>query len=184
METVRQQYQDQMPIELLVGGLRPGNTERFDEHRRDYVLAHWRAVHQRTKQLFNFEFQMDPDFTYDTEPASRAVVVVRTLNPTKVFPYFRAIQHAFYVEKHDVTKEGVLKNLAETHGIAPSLFSESFHNSEMRRKVWQEFDRCRQLGISGFPSLLAMDEDTPTVLAHGYLPKEELIPNIDEWLKK
>ena len=183
METIRQRYQDQVPIELLVGGLRPGNTERFDEHRRDYILGHWRAVHERTGQPFNFDFQMGPDFIYDTEPASRAVVVVRTLNATQVFPYFRTIQHTFYVENQDVTNESVLRDLAQTQGVAPGLFSESFHNSELRQKVWQEFDRCRQFEISGFPSLVALDNETSTALTHGYQSAEELFPKIDEWLK-
>jgi len=72
MEAIEKKYQDHVNIQLLVGGLRPGNTERFDEHRKEYILGHWRAVHQRTGQPFNFDFQMGPDFTYDTEPASRA----------------------------------------------------------------------------------------------------------------
>jgi putative protein-disulfide isomerase len=183
MELIYERYRNQVRVELLVGGLRPGNTERFDEHRREYILGHWRAVHQRTSQPFNFDFRMDSNFTYDTEPSSRAVVAVRALDSTQVFSYFRTIQRAFYVENQDVTKEGVLRDLAHSHGIDSQAFDESFHNPELRQKVWQEFDRCRQLEIGGFPSLVALDGEQSIALAHGYQPATELFPKIDEWLK-
>lgn len=184
MEAIESTFGDRVAINLKVGGLRPGNTERFDEHRRDYILGHWRAVHERTSQPFNFEFRMGEDFTYDTEPSSRAVVTMRTIQPTQVFPYFRAIQRAFYVENKDVTKEGVLTNIATTHGVDRDLFEASFNHQELKQQVWDEFDQCRQLEISGFPSLLAMDGETPTALAHGYQPMEELQPKIEQWLAK
>ncbi|MDA0739217.1 MAG: DsbA family protein [Nitrospirae bacterium] len=184
MEAIESTYGDRVSLSLLVGGLRPGNTERFDSHRRDYILGHWHAVHERTSQPFNFEFHMGADFTYDTEPSSRAVVAMRTIQPTQVFSYFRAIQYAFYVENQDVTKEGVLTDLAEDQEIDRGVFEISFKNQELKQQVWDEFDRCRQLEISGFPSLLAMDGETPTALAHGYLPMEELQPKIEQWLAK
>lgn len=182
MEAIQERYRKQVNIELLVGGLRPGNTERFDAHRRETILGHWRAVHNRTSQPFNFDFQMGEDFTYDTEPASRAVVVIRTLNPALAFAYFKDIQRAFYVENLDVTKEAVLTELAYAHGIVQDTFQKSFNNSDFKQKVWDEFGRCRQFGVSGFPSMLAMDGETPTPLSHGYLAIEELAPKVDAWL--
>lgn len=184
MESIHEQYQDQVTIELRVGGLRPGNTERFDEHRREYTLEHWRAVHQRTSQPFNFEFHMGTDFTYDTEPSSRAVIAMRTIQSSEVFSFFHSIQRAFYVENLDVTKETVLTDIAATHRVDRDTFKKSFNNQELKRQVWEEFDRCRQLEISGFPSLVAMDGETPTALTHGYVPLEELQPKIEQWLAR
>ena len=182
MEALQAQYGDRANLELLVGGLRPGNTERFDPHRRDYILGHWHAVHERTAQPFNFDFDMPQDFTYDTEPASRAVVVVRTLNPQKSLHYFKEIQRTFYVENQDVTKERVLTKLALAQGIDKDTFQKNFHDKDIKQKVWDEFGRCRELGVSGFPSLLGMDGETPTSLTHGYLPIEALVPKVDAWL--
>ncbi len=184
MEAIQEKYQREVHLELLVGGLRPGNTERFDAHRRDTILGHWRAVHERTAQPFHFDFHMGEDFTYDTEPASRAVVVVRTLNPKQAFPYFKAIQRAFYVEHQDVTKEAVLTKLALTQEVEQETFQKSFNHSDIKQKVWDEFGRCRELGISGFPSLFALDGDSPTPLSHGYLPLEELAPKIEAWVTR
>lgn len=183
MEAIHEKFQDRVNIELLVGGLRPGNRERFDEHRREYILGHWRAVHQRTGQPFNFDFQMGPDFTYDTEPASRAVVVMRTLKPDQVFSFFRAIQRAFYVDNLNVTSEKVLAEIACKEGVDQERFLQLFDHPEPRQKVWEEFDHCRKLEISGFPSLIAQDGPRTRPLAHGFQPLEALTPLLDSWLE-
>ena len=124
-EIVRR-YQNQVTIQILVGGLRPGNTERFDEQRRAYILSHWHAVHERTGQPFNFTFQMDPAFTYNTEPPSRAVVVVRQLAPDKEYAFLQSVQEAFYVNNEDVTHEEILADLAGARGIDRAMFLEFF----------------------------------------------------------
>ena len=182
MDAVHERYTPQLPIELVVGGLRPGNTERFDEQRRDYILGHWKAVHERTGQPFNFEFRMKPGFIYDTEPASRAVVTVRSLRPDLAFPVFREIQRAFYVDNRDVTQEAVLADIAHAHGIEHATFLASFHDPETKKQEWREFEQCRELGITGFPSLLGKKGRAFTSITHGYIPFNVLATQIDEWL--
>ena len=112
-DEIVQRYEGRVRVNILVGGLRPGNTQPFDVRQRDYVLQHWKAVHKRTGQPFEFSFHMPPDFTYDTEPPSRALKVVRRLAPAKERDYLKAIQQAFYVSNTDVTRESVLCQIAE-----------------------------------------------------------------------
>jgi putative protein-disulfide isomerase len=182
MEQVIENYQDHLSIEILVGGLRPGNTERFDTQRRAYILGHWHAVHERTGQPFDFTFNMSPDFIYDTEPASRAFVVVRTLAPSNAFPFLKALQQAFYVHNKDVTKEETLVELASSYVNEPQQFLESFQNKDTKQKVWKEFDSCRQLGVEGFPTLLGKEGEHLTPICHGYKSMQSLTPIIDSWL--
>lgn len=182
MEAVRQRYQHRLVIEVLVGGLRPGNTERFDEQRRQYILGHWHAVHDRTGQPFNFACQMASDFTYDTEPAARAVVAVREIDASRVFPYLHDVQEAFYMKNVDVTKETVLADLAQSQGMTKEPFLESFRSTELKKIVWSEFDQVRQWGVSGFPTLLAQQDTETTILTHGYQSIDVLAPIIETWL--
>ena len=182
MESIREKYRDLIHIDLLVGGLRPGNTERFDDQRREYILGHWKAVHERTGQPFNFEFRMEPGFTYDTEPASRAVVTVRAIRPDLVFPIFYDLQRAFYADNRDITRESVLADIASSHGLGQGEFLHSFRHPDMKKQSWQEFERCRELGITGFPSLLGKNGEAYTSLAHGYMPFDTLRPHIEDWM--
>ena len=182
IDQIVSQYRDRMAFKLLVGGLRPGNTERFDHHKRNDILGHWHAVHGRTRQPFNFSFQMGPDFVYNTEPASRAIVAVRRLAPLQVFPYCKRVQEAFYVHNANVTQHAVLAGLASDHGIERSQFLDVFRSADLIKEVWGEFDYSRQLGVSGFPTLLAQHEGETTMLSHGYQPFEQLSPTIEKWL--
>ena len=156
---IYQRYHRQVNIQLLVGGLRPGNTERFDNHKREFILGHWHAVHHRTGQPFNFTFQMGSDFVYDTEPPSRAVLAVRQIDPLKEIVYFKAVQQAFYVNNKDVTKEAVLVGLVDEHGMNQAQFLELFRDPDLKKQVWNEFDHSRQLGVTGFPSLLGKNQN-------------------------
>ena len=184
IEEIRKHYEGRLTIQLLMGGLRPGNTERFDEQRRNYILGHWRAVHERTAQPFNFTFLMSSDFTYDTEPASRAVIAVRQLLAHEELSYFHKIQHAFYVDNSDVTKEQVLCDIACAYNIIQDEFLERFRRGDLKRQAWEEFDRCRQLGVSGFPTLLAQEGERYRPLSNGYESIEAMTLKIDAWSRQ
>ncbi|MCA9420561.1 MAG: DsbA family protein [Nitrospira sp.] len=182
IDEIIRRYRDRVTIEVLLGGLRPGNTERFDERRRAYILSHWHAVHERTGQPFNFNFHPEPSFVYDTEPPSRAMMVIRQLAPGKEFVFLHAVQEAFYVKNKDVTHQEILADLAGRQGIDQDRFLEGFYDSAMKQSVWQEFDRARQLGVSGFPALLGQNGNALTRLTQGYQPTGVMVPLINEWL--
>jgi len=184
LEEVTRRYHDRVSFQLMMGGLRPGNTERFDESRRTYILQHWHAVHKRTGQPFNFEFQMGPTFTYDTEPASRATVVTRKLAPGQEWPFLKSAQEAFYVQNADVTKAQVLENLVVKLGMDASQFRQTFQDPQTRPVVWEEFDQARQLGVSGFPTLLGRQGQSVATLMHGYQDFETLTPLIEQFIQK
>ena len=183
LEQIRHRYEDRVPFYLMLGGLRPGNTERFDESRRAYILQHWHAVHERTSQPFNFEFQMGQTFTYDTEPASRAVFVIRQLAYSKEWAFLKHIQEAFYVRNVDVTKLEVLEDVALKLGLEGDQFRQVFQDPQTKRLVWEEFDQVRQLGVNGFPTLLGRRDDAVSTVMHGYQAAEDLTLAIDQFLQ-
>ena len=184
LEEIRRLYHGRVTFQLMLGGLRPGNTERFDESRRAYILQHWHAVHERTGQPFNFDFQMGPTFTYDTEPASRATVVIRQLVPGKEWDFLRSVQEAFYVQNADITKTEILEEIALTLGMETLQFRQVFHDSQTKQFVWDEFDQARQLGVDGFPTLLGRHGQSVSTLMHGYRDFETLVSSIDKFFEK
>ncbi len=182
MAEVRRKFQDRVTSEILLGGLRPGNKERFDEQRRSYILGHWQEVHKRTGQPFDFSFQMGPEFTYDTEPAARAVVAIRSLASDQEVNFLEQVQQTFYVKNADVTKEPVLADVAQSCGINREDFLQAFRSPEIQKQVLTEFDRSRSLKVQGFPTLLGELEGGFRVLTHGYQPFASLSPIIETWL--
>jgi putative protein-disulfide isomerase len=182
IEQVRNSYRDRLKVELLLGGLRPGTKHPLPAVQRQEILGHWQAVHRATGQLFKFEGAMPEGFIYDTERASRAVIVVSMLSPKAIFNFFQAVQSAFYVEQRNVTKAQVLAELAGSVGLETQQFLRVFESDAARDITQGHFHRARHLGVRGFPTLVGQQGAAYTQISSGYCPFEELNPKISQWL--
>ena len=69
-------------FQLVMGGLRPFGTEKIVDL-KSFLRHHWDEVKNRSGQDFQYDILDNTNFIYDTEPPSRAVVAMRTLNPAK-----------------------------------------------------------------------------------------------------
>lgn len=183
IEAIRREYGDRLKMELLLGGLRPGTKDAMPSTQREEILHHWRAVHRMTGQPFRFEGAMPAGFIYDTEPASRGVVAASIINPDTIFPFFKAVQSAFYVEQRDVTTTVVLTRLASDAGLDARQFLQVFESDTAKSQTLGHFQKARQWGVHGFPAVIMQDATGYSVLTAGYRPVEELRLKLDEWLK-
>src|SRR3712207_1860168 len=77
IDAIRHRFADALPIRLIMGGLRPGTTKVMDAAAKRTIRTHWEHVQEASGQPFDFGFLDRDGFVYDTEPAAKAVVVVR-----------------------------------------------------------------------------------------------------------
>jgi putative protein-disulfide isomerase len=171
--------QDAAPLQLalVMGGLRPFTTEPITAARADELAGHWHRVAEASGQPFTpapHTAMHQPGFIYDTEPASRATVTVRSLWPQHVWRYFKAVQHAFYAEGRNVTEPGVLGDIAEQLGLPRAEFGRAFASQEMRDATLQDFQQSQAWGVRGFPTLVAEHGDHLHLVGSGYMPIETL----------
>ena len=166
-----------LQMAMIMGGLRPFTTEPMAPGKADELAGYWQQVSQASGQPFsaapNTAMHL-PGFIYDTEPASRATVTVRNLWPKQVWRYFKAVQHAFYVDARDVTQPGVLADVAEHLGLARAEFAHAFASQEMRDATLQDFEQSQAWGIQGFPTLLAEHGDHLHLVGNGFMPIDTL----------
>ncbi|WP_041770552.1 DsbA family protein [Metapseudomonas resinovorans] len=173
-----------VPLHLVAGGLRTGHGAALDNHTRRYILEHWQAVNQATGQPFQFDGALPDGFVYDTEPACRALVVARALAPELTWPLVRLIQQAFYAEGRDVTQASTLVALAEQAGIPRIEFATAFDAAASHEATSADFTWVQDLGIAGFPTLLAERDGQLALLTNGYQPLAELQPLLGRWLER
>jgi putative protein-disulfide isomerase len=166
-----------LQLALVMGGLRPYTTEPLAAGKAAEIFDHWRHVHEASGQ----PFAQAPDtalheigFVYDTEPASRATVTVRSLWPKHVWRYFKALQFAFYANGLDVTRASVLGNLAEQQGLAREEFEAAFESARMRDATRHDFAQSQAWGIRGFPALVAEHGEHLHLVCQGYAPVQTL----------
>lgn len=172
-----------VPLHLVAGGLRRDQMA-LDAAARVRYLGYWQAVNASTGQLFDFERGLPEGLVYDTEPACRALVTVRRFDPASAWTLVRRIQQAFYTEGVDVTQAGVLARLAEEAGIPRIEFAEAFDSVAMREATAADFTWVQDLGIAGFPTLLAERDGQLALLTNGYRPLEALAPLLGRWLER
>jgi putative protein-disulfide isomerase len=166
-----------LQLALMMGGLRPYTTEAMAPERADEIFGHWAHVREASGQPFaaapNTALH-EPGFIYDTEPASRAVVAVRTFWPQHGWKYLHAVQRAFYAEGRNVTKPEVLADVAEAQGLPRAAFANAYASERMRAAVRADFEQAQAWGIRGFPALILDQGERLQLVCQGYLPLPSL----------
>src|SRR5215210_1452394 len=137
IESIRQRFGDALPLRLMMSGLRPGTTKPLDEAGRRTIREHLAHVREASGQPFDFRFFEREGVVYDTEPASRAVVVMRRAGLTGLPAFLHRVQAAFYAENRDVTDEQVLADLAAQSGFDRETFLPAFRGEEAKQETWR-----------------------------------------------
>jgi len=169
-------------LHMVMGGLRPGTCQPWDPDLRTNIRHHWQDVEAATGQPFDYARFNDADFIYDTEPACRAVVTVRTLDPEAAPVFYEALQKAFYADGRDITQPATLTKIAATCGVDSESFAHDFAQPHMQDLTANDFSRSRTFSVSGFPTVICIHDGSSTLLAHGYRPYSTLKSPLEEWL--
>lgn len=184
MTALAEQAREQgVSLGLRVGGLRRERVV-MDQAGRDRTLAYWQAVHSATGQAFDLELGLPEALVYDTEPACRALVAARALDQAIVWPLSLLIQQAFYEHRRDVTQPSVLVELAEAAGLSRGQFAERYDDPVTKEATAADFTWVENLGIAGFPTLLAEHQGQLALVTNGYQPLPALAPLLERWLER
>src|SRR5436190_22744139 len=122
IEDIRRAYGDALPIRVVMGGLRPGTDKPMTPQAAAEIAGHWAHVHEASGLPFDPAAINREGFVYDTDPAARAVVVVRREGEDVALKFLGAAQRAFYAEARDITQGEVLADLAADYGLDRDRF--------------------------------------------------------------
>lgn len=183
VQAIQQTFQDELPLQLVLGGLSPDPTTRtMDEPTKKTIREHWQHVNELSGQTFDFRFFERQDFTYHTEPACRAVVTARRAKPELALPFLELLHRSFYTQNLDITQLPVLSELAGEIGLAPQAFAEAFDSDDARAETQRDFRISHQLQVRGFPTLIAVKDNAGTMITAGYQSWQQTEALIREWL--
>lgn len=175
--------QPDLPIRLILGGLRPYTTEPMDPETLAQRRAGWQRVAAASGQTFDYRFFDREKFIYDTEPASRAAVVIRRRSMADALEALRRLQSAFYAENRDVTQTEVLADIAEAMGFDRAAFVADFDSDAARAETRQDFAISQQAGVTGFPTLIAGDgtDNRYQLVTNGFQPAPAVAQAVAAW---
>lgn len=173
-----------LPVDVLVGGLRPGPAAvPLDETMKRFLRREWARIQEVTGQPFDFSTLDREGWLYDSLLPAIAVAGIRSRRPEKTLDFFNRVQRAFYAEAVDVTRASVYGALVEPLGVDADEFTAYLTSPAGGHAAAQDFARAARLGVQGFPTLLFRRVDGGMVLvARGYAPREHVAPIIEDLL--
>jgi len=180
--TLAERFEGRLDLQVVVGGLRAGNTAPMRAEDKTYIRDAWTRVEAASGQPFDFSFLDREGFVYDTEPACRAVVTARRLKLQMALPFMTRIAQAFYAENRDMTSTEEIAAVAEDAGFDAKDFGDAFLDAETRNETFRDFLTAQELGIRGFPTLIAGSEAKGYALVtNGYRPLEDVLDPLERW---
>jgi len=183
IQKIKKKFANEIEIRLALAPFRIDTTEPMDEKLRNYVLGQWHKVHAVTSQPFEFEFNMQNNFVYNTTLACLAIKAFSRQQALNELDYFNTIQEGFYVNNVDVTNKNNLIELAKHYAVNIELFIEDVDSSQTRASLQQDFEYCHNLGVNGYPTLLGIKSGKISMLSNGHTLYEDLEIKINNWLR-
>ncbi|MFT4242501.1 MAG: DsbA family protein [Acidovorax sp.] len=146
-----------VPIGLHGGGLF-GSPTRVDPAKRNYM----RQSDGRIAELAGVRFGpayldgllADPATVFWSRPVIAAIVATGRVKEGAGLPMLRAIQRAHYVEGRRVVENEVLRDLAESIGLAAGDFAQALAHAAVDEHIAATRSLMARAGVQGFPGFL------------------------------
>ena len=167
---------------IALGALRE-DTEPMRPDQKAYLRDAWTRVGAMSGRPFAFDLLEREDFVYDTRPASRAVAAVRAAAPERALTYLGAVQTAFYRDNRDVTQGEVLGAIAREQDLDAAIVETALADPETADTLAGENAEVGRLGVTGYPTVLALTRPKPRVVALGFQPADAVAGAIDDALR-
>jgi len=179
IEKLKNKYSDKLEFELVMGGLRSGGGDPWNDQMKEFLRHHWMQVNAVSGQPFNYDLLAWDEFNYDTEPACRAVRIIRDMAPALEFDFYREIQYKFYVDNEDPKRSDFYRSICAKLKIPFKAFRPLFLSSVYCDIVKEDFKRAMDYGVRGFPTVLLETKDKHTAICTGFATFEQMCDRIE-----
>jgi putative protein-disulfide isomerase len=182
MNRVLLEMGEQVDLILQAGGLRPFHKEPLTDADKPRFRGYREAVQQASGQPFDWAFFDREGYVMDTEPASRAVVTMRSLDIGQAYAYMHAIQRAYFAMNEDIRDPALLAAYAGQFDIDPATFREAFDSDAMKQATLQDFALAQRFQVNGFPTLVLLKGQAAYGISNGYQKADQVVANIERAL--
>ena len=146
-----------LELELHAGGLWPQPTHLPADMRR-YIQQADQRIAQMSGQPFGVPYLngslLDPTLVLHSRPTVAAVLAAQALDPSKVLPMLRGIQHAHYEHGQRVVEREVLCAIAEECGLPRAEFSAALDSVPVDAHIAATQRLMGRVGAGGFPTFV------------------------------
>jgi putative protein-disulfide isomerase len=189
IKKIAEEFSDKLSFEVLSGGMIIMDKPRPVSAMAGYIQKAYKVVEERTGIQFGEDFLwhiFNPDksdWFPDSEKSAIAMCVFKEYHPDKQVAFASDLQYALNYEGRDLTDDEAYRHLLEKYQVPAEEFYSKLKDESYKEKAQYEFALCRQLQVTGFPTvLIQMSETKFWLLARGYTDYDALKQRLESVL--
>lgn len=186
IKKIATEYQDQLDIEVLSGGMVLGDRVKPLSAMHDYLKEAMPRLEEMTGKKFGEAYLKEFEkgtMVLSSEKPCIAMTVYKSMKATDHVRFASALQHALYEKGMDMQEDKPYQLLAEEFDLPWEVFESKLKSEDYKKRTYEEFGFVQRIGIQGFPSVLLQQEEQAYLLARGYQPYAQLHDTIEKILK-
>lgn len=184
-------YKNEIEFEVLSGGMILPEEPVHIGVTAEYISKAYKQVEETTGIKFGEDYlwhvlhPSQSDWFPNSEKPAIALCVFKDYYPTLQVSFAADLQYALHFEGRDLTDDEAYRHLLEKYNIPAEEFYEKLHNESYKEQATYEFALCKQLKVTGFPTVFLQVSDTKFyLLTRGYSNYETLRERIESSLKE
>jgi putative protein-disulfide isomerase len=165
-----------LPVDVVSGGLFTGER-RVPMRRFGHIEKANDEIGRLTGARFGEAYRRlaaEGAFVMVSEAAARGVAALRRTAPDRAVELAVALQDAFYVDGHSLSAPATYRQISATAGLDADAVLAALESPEAQDAAEADFRRTAELGVTGFPTLLAVDGSRTVPLARGHATPDEV----------
>lgn len=179
IKKLKDEFQDVFDFKVYTGGMVLGErVGTIDEKFKFLKEGAIENVEKTTGVHFGEAFKTNMldkgDYIVNSEPPSIAFTTLRALAPNQDVNQAHDLQKALYFEGKSFNDTTTYLELADKYGIDREEFQKVYENPEARERTYAEFQMIQQLGVKGYPTVVAVIGEQGYMLSQGFQPYEQL----------
>jgi len=184
---IARNFRNRAQFEMLSGGMIITDTPKPIAVMADYMLNNCNVVQEHTGVTFGQDFLWHlknphlSDWFPNSEKPAIALCIFKEYYPNNQVAFAADLLYALQYEGRDLDDDEAYRHLLLKYAIAADEFYKLLKDPAYKEKAYYEFTLCKQLQVTGFPTLLMqVSESKFIMLASGYTPYEELNERIEK----
>ena len=189
IKQIAEEYANTLSFEVLSGGMIISENLKHIAAMAGYIQKAYKTVEDYTGIKFGEDFLWHinnpdkSDWFPDSEKSAIALCIFKEYHPEQQVAFASDLQYALKYEGRDLTDDEAYRHLLDKYQVPADDFYSKLKSEEYKEKAHYEFALCKQLKVTGFPTvLMRVSESKFYLLARGYTKYDTLRKTIDSVL--
>lgn len=191
IKKIVEKFSNKVDIEVLSGGMAIGENALPIEKIAPYIKQAYTRVEDYTGIKFGEDFlwhTANPDksdWVMNSEKPAIALCILKEVYLERQLEFATDLQYALNFEGRDLDDDEAYRHLLEKYNLPEPDFYSKLKSEAYKEKAYYEFTLCKQLQVTGYPTVLLQTGETKFyLLARGFAAYEDVQARIENILQE